>query len=135
MPVTAVSSTLLLQHSCTRGQGSVVPIAGWGTVALHMSHVQTYPCLGPRGTILEGAYEAYQEGPGGSLSPESCKPAAALNPKWPMATLLHLPSHTPNHKMCPSPQNKLPHHGSQVPQLPHASGKGWESSATHPLSS
>lgn len=52
MPVTAVSSTLLLQHSCTWGQGSVVPIAGWGTVALDMSHVQTYPCLGPRGTTF-----------------------------------------------------------------------------------
>lgn len=52
MLVTAVSSILLLQPSCTRGQGSVVPIAGWGTVALDVSHVQTYPCLGPRGTTF-----------------------------------------------------------------------------------
>lgn len=47
---TALSPTLLLQPSCTQGQGSAVPFAAWGMVALDMSCVQTYPCLGPGGT-------------------------------------------------------------------------------------
>lgn len=85
------------------------------------------PC---RHCFLESACEVDQESPGGSLSPASCKPPIGFNPKWLMATLLHLPSHI--HKMCPSPPNKPSHHGSQVPQLPRASDKGWESSAYIP---
>lgn len=50
MSATAASPTLLLKPFCTQGHGSVVPSAGWGMVALDMSRVQTYPCLGPGGT-------------------------------------------------------------------------------------
>lgn len=50
VPATAVSPTLLPQPTCTQGHDSVVAFAGWGTVALDMSCVQTYPCLGPGGT-------------------------------------------------------------------------------------
>lgn len=43
---------LLLQPSWSQGHGSMVPFAGWGTVALDKSYVQTYPCPAPADTVF-----------------------------------------------------------------------------------
>lgn len=72
---------------------------------------------------MEGAYEVDQEGPGEQLSPASCKPTLGFNPKGPIATLLHLPSHTLHNKVCPGPPDESTLWRIQVQRLRQSVGE------------
>lgn len=61
-----------------------VPFAGWGAVALDVSHVQTQLCVGLGGTDFWRVHCSGlgdQESLGRSLRPASCKRAVGFNPK------------------------------------------------------